>query len=172
VTWGDGGWGDDAAGASSIEDESPAVASTILRDQAVAFTVLGELTLWATLASGALEMVHDGTAFTAAYLAGSSITGAEPDQDLELVRAGGWPTGALSIHVPGGDSAAWTVSQYSLGDVRWLVAVGTEFDLQGNPGTVSDPEDAYDWGSEAAATARALLVGGVVKRFPVTSAPA
>lgn len=168
MTWGEGGWGDDAGagGASTISGETPVDGSSILRDTSVSFYLDSELFLWADTADG-IEIVHDGTDFGALYSAGSS----EAPGEVTLVRAGGWPVGALVLHTAGESEISYTVRAYAIGDVRWLVATGDGFDfLTGEGATTSrDVWSAEDWLTQASAQTAAEKYGGVVKKHVVTT---
>lgn len=202
--------GDAAAPPAPFSVANPADGSTILRDTSISFTLTGgNLFLWADLGGGVIEIVHDGVAFTAPYLGGSSVVGTGP-WGFTLVRAGLWTAGTLGFHaatdvveenplllwveadgvneivhgvlmraglgsvgmavirLTASASLAYVVRPYSMGDDRWLVAVGDGFDFLADVGTTRVPELAHDWLSLGAATVRANEVGGVVRRHPVT----
>jgi len=49
--------------------------------------------------TGVTELVHDGTAFTARYVAGSTRSAIADGYRFELRRTGGWPDGSITVRV-------------------------------------------------------------------------
>ena len=85
---------------------TPAASSTILRTDSLSFSATDDLGVFARIAvlvlgsTGATEVAFDGTAFSAAYSAGSSVTAISNGYDFVVARgSNGWQTSGVTIRI-------------------------------------------------------------------------